>query len=81
MKRCTFKQASGALPPLDFVLPGLLVGTAGLIVGPGAVGKTFLALQIGIGIALGDDVCAGDGGALFPATQSGDVLVILGEDP
>lgn len=82
MKRCTFKQASGALPPLDFVLPGLLVGTAGLIVGPGAVGKTFLALQIGIGIALGDDVCAGDGGALFPAgTSSGSVAVILGEDP
>ncbi|MGE0107963.1 MAG: AAA family ATPase, partial [Thiomonas sp.] len=64
MRRCTFAQAAQPLPALDFVLPGLLTGTAGLIVGPGAVGKTFLALQIGISTALGEPAAQGDGGAL-----------------
>lgn len=82
MERCTFSQAAQPLPPLDFVLPGLLSGTAGLVVGPGAVGKTFLALQIGIGVALGDPIAAGAGGdALFPAPAAGEVCIILGEDP
>lgn len=82
MKRCLFSAAAADLPPLDFVLPGLLAGTAGLIVGPGAVGKTFLALQIGIGVALGDTICAGAGGAsLFDAPAGGGVCIVLGEDP
>ena len=39
-------------PPLDHVLPGLLAKTVGLMVGPGAVSKTMLSLQLGItGIA------------------------------
>uniref|UniRef100_D5X4Y4 Putative DNA helicase n=1 Tax=Thiomonas intermedia (strain K12) TaxID=75379 RepID=D5X4Y4_THIK1 len=81
MRRCTFEQASQPLPPLDFVLPGLLAGTAGAIIGPGAVGKTILAQQIGVGAALGAEICAGAGGALFPAAPGGNVTVILGEDP
>lgn len=37
---------NNAPPALDFVLPGLLAGTAGTIVGAGAVGKTTLLLQL-----------------------------------
>jgi RecA-family ATPase len=82
MNRCTFAQASQPLPPLDFVIPGLLAGTGGLIVGSGGVGKTNLALHIGIGCALGKPICAGtDDTALYPASAGGQVVVILGEDP
>jgi len=65
-------------PILDFVLPGLLSGTAGMIIAPGATGKTWLALQIGIAIAGGLPVCEGVWGAI-PA--SGKVLVLTWEDP
>ncbi|WP_133489641.1 helicase RepA family protein [Aliiroseovarius marinus] len=41
---------------LDFVLPGLLAGTVGLLVAPGSVGKSFLALEFCISIAAGRDV-------------------------
>lgn len=81
MNRCTFSQASKPLPPLDFVLPGLLAGTAGLVVGPGAVGKTFLALQISVATALGRPVCGDDHTHLYPAPAAGDAAVVLGEDP
>lgn len=73
--------AAAAAQPLDFVLPGLLAGTPGLIVGPGAAGKTFLALHIAVAVALGQPVCPGEGGSLWPAPQRGGVGVILGEDP
>jgi hypothetical protein len=39
------------LRQLDFVLPGLLVGTVGMIAVPGGTGKTFWMLQIAIRIA------------------------------
>src|SRR5579885_96431 len=44
---------------LDFVLPGLLSGNVGLIVGQGAVGKSMLALSIGLGVATGRKVAGG----------------------
>lgn len=80
MRRVTFAQARSK-PRLDFVLPGLLLGSVGLIVGQGAVGKTYLALHIGIGIPLGRPVAESNGEALWPAQSSGKVAVILGEDP
>jgi RecA-family ATPase len=80
MKRITFAQARSK-PRLDFVLPGLLVGSVGLIVGQGAVGKTFLALHIGIGVSLGRPIAEHNGEALWQAQASGKVAVILGEDP
>ncbi|EQD50823.1 hypothetical protein B2A_07170, partial [mine drainage metagenome] len=40
MRRVTLADAQFR-PDLDFVLPGLLRGTVGLIVGQGAVGKSF----------------------------------------
>ncbi|QKL60726.1 AAA family ATPase [Ralstonia solanacearum] len=40
-------------PALDYVLPGLLVGTVGAIIGPGAMGKTMLLTQIACALASG----------------------------
>ncbi len=42
---------TGQKHPLDFVLPGLLAGTVGGLFSPGATGKTFLALEVALGIA------------------------------
>ncbi len=38
-------------PELDFVIPGLLSGTVGVIYSPGGVGKSFLALEIMASVA------------------------------
>lgn len=72
--------ASAARPDLDFVLPGLIAGSVGMIVGQGAVGKSMLALQIGLGIAAGGDYGSIAGGLWTPA-RSGPVTIIAGEDP
>lgn len=64
------------LPPLDFVLPGLLPGTFGLVVAPGATGKSQLALDIATSVALGRSV-AGD---LFPARPPAKVVFLAGEE-
>lgn len=40
-------------PALDYVLPGLLAGTVGAIIGPGAMGKTMLLTQIACAMATG----------------------------
>ncbi|WP_022948653.1 helicase RepA family protein [Methylohalobius crimeensis] len=45
------------LPELDFVIPGLLAGSLGLIVSPGGVGKSNLALQLCASVATGIDFC------------------------
>lgn len=71
-------------PDVDFVLPGLPAGTLGLIAGPGAAGKTFLALQLAIGLALRRDTLGlgaqardwfGD-----PSAPGMNVGLLLGED-
>ena len=41
---------------LDFVLPGLLVKTVSLLLGPGGVGKSNFALQNAISVAIGRDI-------------------------
>lgn len=64
------------LPPLDFVLPGLLPGTFGLLVAPGATGKSQLALDIAISTAIGRPTAGG----LFPATPPGKVVFLAGEE-
>lgn len=71
--------ASATRPDLDFVLPGLLAGSVGMIVGQGAVGKSMLALQIGLGVAAGGDYGSIAGGLWTPA-KSGPVTIIAGED-
>ncbi len=64
------------LPPLDFVLPGLLPGTFGLLVAPGATGKSQLALDIATSLALGRPVASG----LFPSSLPGKVVFLAGEE-
>ncbi|AJX30323.1 AAA family ATPase [Burkholderia oklahomensis] len=67
---------TAALPPLDFVLPGLPPETLGLLVAPGATGKSHLALDMGLSLALGRTVAGG----LFPAQKPGRVVVLAGEE-
>lgn len=60
---------------LDFVLPGLLAGTVGLLVAPGASGKSFWLLQAALSIASGEKLAG------FQADTTGEVLYINAEDP
>jgi len=64
-------------PPLEFVLPGLLPGTMGLLVSAGGVGKSMLALEIAASIAIGRDVF----GLFGEAPRPGKVIVVAAEDP
>jgi len=72
-------------PPLqDHVLPGLLAGTAGMIVGPGGVGKTMLELQIALAIAAGESICGGlfknDATDAFMVHKPGKVVLVTAEE-
>lgn len=75
LPRVTLAQAA-TRPHLDFVLPGLLAGSVGMIVGQGAVGKSFLAMQIGLAIASGRTVAGG----LWSPGGTGPVTMVFGED-
>ena len=64
-------------PALDFVLPGLLAGTVGLIIGQGGLGKSMLAMEAALSVAAGADIFH-----LFgQAPARGPVVVIAAEDP
>lgn len=77
LKPLNLSWALGApLPPLNFVLPGLLPGALGLLVAPGATGKSSLALDIATSIALGRTVANG----LFPASKPAKVVYLAGEE-
>lgn len=68
-------------PNLQFVLPGLLKGTVGALVAPGASGKSFLALEIAASIAA--TPCNSelfDGFGINPKSRGG-VLYLALEDP
>ena len=68
-------------PSLDHVLPGLLAATVGLLVGPGAVSKTMLALQVGIAMATGTPLLGGlVGGAAAEPLQPQRVVLVLAEE-
>lgn len=62
-------------PALDFVLPGLVAGTVGALVSPGATGKSMFALEVAAAVASGVDML----NIGVPAT--GNVLVVAAEDP
>jgi len=64
------------LPPLDYVLPGLLPGTFGLMVAPGATGKSQLALDVAASLALGRPIAGG----LFPSNEPAKVVFLAGEE-
>lgn len=63
-----------ALP--EMVLPGLLRGTVGAIVAPGATGKSMLALQLGAYLSGGGDLLG-----FGPRSQPGRVTIFAAEDP
>lgn len=68
-------------PPLDHVLPGLLAETVGLVVGPGAVSKTMLTLQIAIAMATGTPLLGGlVGGAGLYGPKPERVVLVLAEE-
>lgn len=66
-------------PALDHVLPGLLAKTVGLLVGPGAVSKTMLALQVGIAMATGTHLLGGLVGGKGQSSPQRVVLVLAEE--
>lgn len=81
MRRRVLLADASEKPTCDFVVPGLLRGTVGLIVGQGGIGKSFLALQIAIGVALGRAIGQGPGGEIFVTPKKGATACIFGEDP
>lgn len=68
---------TSAPPALDFVLPGLLSGTAGTIVGSGGVGKTTLLLQLSM--ALSSNMLV-RGHILSMASQPSRVVFVAAEE-
>lgn len=65
-------------PKIDHVLYGLPAGEAGMVVGPGGVGKSFLLLQLAISVATGITML---GDAWSQNQKPGKVLYLAGEDP
>lgn len=64
-------------PALEWVFKGtLLARTTGLLVGPGAAGKSTLALMMLIAVATGRDILPG----IFTPTRAGKVLGVFAED-
>ena len=69
-------------PPLDHVLPGLLRGTVGALVAPGATGKSTLALQLAMGMAGGLPIVSsllGDGRGK-PVRPPAKMVLLLAEE-
>jgi|HubBroStandDraft_6_1064221.scaffolds.fasta_scaffold35132_1 RecA-family ATPase len=65
---------AGSYPPPEFVVDGLIVkGEVNLLYGDGGVGKTTLAMQLAVGIAMGDQV-------LGFHTERTPALLVLAED-
>ena len=62
-------------PPLDFVLPGMIAGTVGALVAQGGAGKSWLALQVAMGVAGGPDLLE------LGLRSTGPVLYLPAEDP
>lgn len=65
-------------PPIDCVLRGLPLGSVGVILGTGGVGKSMLVLHVAHAVATGHD----DLGCLLDKgeTKTGRVVYLEGED-
>lgn len=63
--------------PLDFVLPGLLAGTVGVVVSPGGTGKSWLMLESCFSVGIGEDVADIWG----QQPTMGRVVYLVAEDP
>lgn len=75
MPRVTLAQAA-VKPDLDFVLPGLLKKSVGMLVGPSAVGKSLFTLGIGVSMATGKPIAGG----LWDSQKIGATTILMGED-
>lgn len=64
-----------APPPIDIVLPGMIAGTVGSLVAQGGAGKSWLALEIAVGVAGGPDL------AEIGIPAHGRVVYLPAEDP
>src|SRR5690606_61561 len=62
-------------PPIDYVLPNMVVGTVGALVSPGGAGKSMLILQLAAQVAGGPDLL--EVGEL----TTGPVVYLPAEDP
>lgn len=71
---CIEHLLTGEIAPLDFVLPGLVRGTVGAIIGPGGVGKSYWAMQLCLSIASGVDLTG-------LAPKVGRAIYFSAEDP
>lgn len=67
-------------PDLDFVLPGLVSSSVGLIVGQGSIGKSFLAKQIALSLIFGDRLPWDFDDESAERVRPGKVGILLGED-
>ena len=75
--------AFAARPVLDFVLPGFLSGSTGVVIAPGSTGKSLLALQTAASVALGRDafgIFRADLNEPETMIKSGRVVIINVED-
>jgi regulatory protein RepA len=75
---------SNPAPAPDFVLPGLVSGSVGMLSGPGGIGKTMLELQLSVSLAAGlsrhDGLLGHDWGANLPDTPQ-RVVLVAAEEP
>ncbi|MBI2839638.1 MAG: AAA family ATPase [Acidobacteria bacterium] len=69
-----------SLPPLDYVLPGMLAGTVGALISPGGVGKSWWALQASVYLAGGPDILGLDD-PRARQLRPGPVVYLAAEDP
>lgn len=63
-------------PPPDYVLPGMLFGTVGMVVAAGSTGKSMWVLEAAISISCGSDVF----GILGSDPVAGQVTYLCAED-
>lgn len=76
-QRITFAQAEQIIP-IDYALPSLPVGAVGLLVGPGSVGKSYLALELAISVTLANNFIGAPGP--FESLIPGRTAMVFGED-
>ena len=77
MRKLNIGNCFEEIPPaIDYVLPGMIHGTVGAIISPGASGKSYFAMQLGIQIASGADVLGWK-----QSLKTGEVVYLAAEDP
>jgi hypothetical protein len=77
-KPIDIRHAARNVPHLDFVLPGYLMRTTGVLVAPGGTGKSMFSLQLAFTVALGRDVFS-----MFDSDtqiRQGKVIIFNAED-